>query len=783
MSTYVARNGIGESQRRMEDFRFLTGHGKYIDDVNLDGQAYAMVLRSPEAHADIKSIDASEALALDGVLLVVTGEDWKAAGYGPIPTKSGVRKFKDGSDLKEPPHHAIAIDRVRYVGQPVALVVAESLDLCRDALELIDVDYGSLPSVTHQSEAVKEGAPQIWDIAPGNVCLDFELGDEDAQKKAFEDADHVITLELVNNRVTAAPIEPRGAVADFDPETGKYILWNSSQNIHANRDTIADVVLKIGKENLHHIAPDVGGGFGGKNGVYQEPILILHAAKELKRPIKWMNDRAESFLSDTHGRDQVSKVQLALDNDGTFRGLRTETIGNLGAFCGTVGPFTPTGGSSRTQGGPFRFDGIYYTAIAPFTNTCPLDPYRGAGRPEGSYQMDRIIDYAAAKLGMDPIELRRKNLIPPEDLPMKSPMGLDIDCGNFPEVFERTIRISDREGFAKRKEASEAKGFKRGFGVCMYLECTGGGPKEEAKVVFRDDGKAELSVGTASTGMGHETVFAQLLAGHLGLPMEDIAFRQSDTDATSMGGGHGGSRGLEVGGSAVTQTSREIIEVGKKIAAHRFDVDADKVDFEEGRFHVPGTNHTMTIRDAIDSQNDPDNLPDDLEPGCMNVTSVFERGIISIPNGGHACEVEVDPETGTVRVDGYWVVDDFGTIVNKMLADGQVMGGVAQGLGQALMENILYDDSGQLVTGSLMDYALPRADDMPRMVIDYYEDAPTEKNLLGVKGAGEAGCVGAPPAIVNAVCDALKEFGVHHIDMPLTPERVWRAIRDAKTAG
>lgn len=780
MDTTPLSNAIGQSVLRQEDFRFLTGKGKYIDDMNLDGQAYAVVLRSPEAHADITSINTEDAMAVEGVLAIITGEDWKAAGYDPIPTKSGVRKFIDGSDLKEPPHHPIAIDRVRYVGQPVALIVAESHSACIEALELVEVDYDSLPSVTDQAEAIKDGAPQIWDIAPNNICLDFELGDEEAQKAAFEDADHIITLELVNNRVTAVPIEPRGALADFDPATGKYTLWNSSQNIHANRDTIADTVLKIGKENLHHIAPDVGGGFGAKNGVYSEPILILHAAKILERPVKWINDRSESFLSDTHGRDQVSKVQLALDSDGTFRALRTETIGNLGAFCGTVGPFTPTGGSSRTQGGPYRFDAIYYTAIAPFTNTTPLDPYRGAGRPEGSYQMDRIIDYAAAQLGMDPIELRRKNLIPPEDLPMKSPMGLDIDCGNFPEVYEQTIRLSDREGFEARKAESEKRGMKRGFGISMYLECTGGGPKEEAKVTFREDGKAELAVGSASTGMGHETAFAQLLAGHLGLDINDVAFRQSDTDATAIGGGHGGSRGLEVGGSAVLQTSREIVEVGKKIAAHRFEVDADSVVFGDGHYYVEGTNHTMSMRDAIDAQNDPDQLPDDLEPGCLNISSVFERGIISIPNGGHAAEVEVDPETGAVKVDAYWVVDDFGTIINPLLANGQVMGGVAQGIGQALMENIAYDENGQLITGSLMDYGVPRADDIPNMAIEYYEDAPTAKNLLGVKGAGEAGCVGAPPAVVNAVCDALKDIGVHHIDMPMTPERVWRAIQKAR---
>lgn len=773
-------NHIGESVRRQEDFRFLTGHGNYVDDIHLDGQTYAMILRSPEAHADIVAIDASAALELDGVLAVITGEDWKAAGYGPIPTKSGVRKFKDGSDLKEPPHHPIAIDRVRYVGQPVALVVAETRDACRDALELIEVDYKSLPAVVLQDQAIAPGAPQIWDDIPNNICLDFELGDEEGQKKAFADADHVVTLKLRNNRVVATPIEPRGAVAVYDAETGKYTLWNASQNIHANRDTIAEKVLKIAKEDLHHMAPDVGGGFGAKNGVYPEPILILHAAKLVGRPVKWTNDRAESFLSDTHGRDQMTTVQLALDKDGTFRGLRTETVGNLGAFCGTVGPFTPTGGSARTQGGPYKFDAIYYTAIAPFTNTCPLDPYRGAGRPEGSYQIERVIDYAAAELGMDPIELRKKNLIPQEKLPLKSPMGLDIDSGNFPVVFDKTLALTDRGGYADRVAKSEAKGKKRGFGVCMYMECTGGGPKEEAKVNFRDDGKVELSVGTSSTGMGHETAFAQILAGHLGLDIADVEFHQADTDATAIGGGHGGSRGMEVGGSAVLQTSREIVEVAKKIAAHRFEVGADQVAFADGQFSVPGTNHTMTMREAIDSQNDPDKLPDDLGPGCLNISSVFERGVISIPNGGHACEVEVDPETGFVKVDGYWVIDDFGTIINPLLADGQVYGGVAQGLGQALLENIVHDESGQLLTGSLMDYALPRADDMPRMVIGYYEDAPTKKNLLGVKGAGEAGCVGAPPAIVNAVCDALKDYGVKHIDMPLTPEKVWRAIRDAK---
>lgn len=780
MDAKVKKDRIGESVRRQEDFRFVTGKGNYIDDIKLDGMVYAAIVRSPHAHAIIAKIDISAATEMDGVLAVFTGEDWTKAGYGPIPTKSAVRKFKDGSDLKEPPHHAIAIDRVRHVGEPVAVVIAETRNIAKDAVEVIDVDYEALPAVTGLKEAVAQGAPQIWDIAPNNICLDFGLGDEEAQKKAFAAADHVVTLEMVNNRVTAVPIEPRGAVAVYDKAADKFTLWNASQNIHANRDTIAENVLKIEKSKLHHVAPDVGGGFGAKNGVYSEPILILHAARLVGRPVKWTNDRAESFLSDTHGRDQVSTVSLALDKDGTFRALRVETLGNLGAYCGTVGPFTSTGGSARTQGGPYKFDAIYYEAKALFTNTTPLDPYRGAGRPEASYQIDRIIDYAAAELGFDANELRRKNLVPKDMLPMKTPMGLDVDSGDFPEVFKRTMAMTDRGGFEARLSESTKKGLKRGFGFCAYLECTGGGPKEHAVVDFRDDGKVQLAVGSHSTGMGHETSLAQILSGHLGLPIEDIVFRQGDTDATPIGGGHGGSRGMEVGGSAVLQTSRAIVEKGKEIAAHLFETSPDKVSFEDGNFFEPGTNHTMSIRDVIDASKDPEKLPDGLQPGCLNIGTTFERGIISIPNGCHAAEVEVDPDTGIVKVTDYWVIDDFGTIVNPLLADGQVMGGVAQGIGQAILEEVVFDETGQMLTGSLMDYAMPRADDIPHMHVAYFEDAPTAKNLLGVKGAGEAGCVGAPPAVVNAVCDALKEYGVKHIDMPLTPEKVWRAIKSAQ---
>ncbi|MAF96034.1 MAG: carbon monoxide dehydrogenase [Rhodospirillaceae bacterium] len=769
---------IGQPVKRSEDERFLTGRGRYIDDINLEGQARAAVLRSVHAHADIKNIDASQALAMEGVLLVVTGQDWIAEGFGPMPTKTAVRKNRDGSELSEPPRHCLAIDRVRYVGEPVALVVAETDQIARDALDLINVDYESLDAVTDAVKALTPDAPQLWDDIPGNLCIDFELGDREGVEKAFEEADHVITLDLENNRVTAVPIEPRGCVGGYDPETETYLLYNATQNVHANRDTFAENVFGIDKEKIHHIAPDVGGGFGVKNSAYPEPPLVLYAAKKLGRPVKWINNRSESFLSDTHGRGQTSRVQLAIDNDGTFRALRTETVAGIGAYCWTIGPFTPTGGSARTQGGPYDFPVMYYRGRAVFINTGPMDPYRGAGRPEATFQTERIIEYAARQLGMDPVEIRRKNLMPPEKLPHKTSMGLNIDCGDFPKVFERTLELADPGSFAERAEQSKTAGRLFGFAIAPYLECTGGGPKEFAGVAFRADGTVSLSVGSQSTGMGHETSMAQLLAARLGIPFERVEYHQADTDKTPIGGGHGGSRGLELGGNAVAQAAQEVIEKASGLAAHLLQSKAADLTFEGGSFTDSGSGASVSMVEVIEASFDPERLPDDLEPGCLDTGSTFERGEISIPNGCHAAAVEVDPETGAIRLLGYWVVDDFGTIINPLLADGQVMGGVAQGIGQVLTENIVFDESGQLITGSLMDYGLPRADAVPDMVIEYYEGAPTKKNPLGVKGAGEAGCVGSLPAVVNAVLDALKEFGVVHIDIPLTPEKVWRAIQD-----
>jgi len=770
---------IGQAIRRTEDQRFLTGKGNYIDDINLKGQAHAAVLRSPHAHARINSIDTSEAQVLEDVLLVITGREWLANGMGPMPTKTAIRKGRNNSDIKEPPRHCMAVNIVRYVGEPVAFVVAENKELANNALELIEVDYETLDAVTNPIKALAPDAPQLWKDIPNNLCLDFDLGNQEATMQAMRNADHVITLDLENNRVTAVPIEPRGCLGSYDPNNEIYTLYNSTQNVHANRDTFAENVLGIEKHKLHHIAPDVGGGFGVKNSAYPEPPMVLYAAKKLSRPVKWINSRSDSFLSDTHGRGQTSRVSLALNNKGKFLGLHTETVGAIGAYCWTSGPFTPTGGSARTQGGPYAFPTMYYRGRAVFTNTAPMDPYRGAGRPEATFQTERIIEYAARRLGLDPIEIRRKNLIAPETLPHKTPMGLNIDSGDFPHLFERTLEMTNPSTFSERKKKSNQIGRLFGFAISPYLECTGGGSKEFASVNFFSNGSVELAVGSQSTGMGHETSLPQLLAARLGIEYERMTFKQADTEATPIGGGHGGSRGMELGGNAVNQAADNIIEKATNLAAHLLQSEVTKISFSNGQFKENSTGASISMNEVIKASLDGARLPDDLKNETLDTGTTFERSEVSIPNGCHAAAVEVDPETGTIKLTDYWIVDDFGTIINPMLADGQVMGGVAQGIGQAILENIVYDaDSGQLVTGSLMDYGLPRADMIPNMEIEYFEEAPTKKNPLGVKGAGEAGCVGSLPTVVNAVLDALKEHGVVHIDMPLTPEKVWRSIRD-----
>tara|TARA_B100000029_G_scaffold332932_1_gene325085 strand:- start:300 stop:2630 length:2331 start_codon:yes stop_codon:yes gene_type:complete len=771
-----ASGSIGKSIKRSEDKRFLTGQGKYVDDINLQNQAYAAFLRSPYAHAIISRIDASEALGAPGVLLVVTGTDWLKENYGPLPCTSRVNTFVSGEKMKVPPRHCLAIDCVRFVGEIVAMVVAETKSSALHAVELIEVNYEELEVVTDPEEALKAGAPQLWDDIPNNLCLDFELGDRVKTAAAFESAHYVISRKIKNNRVAGVPIEPRGAIASYDLDTKRLTLFNSSQNIHENRDAYAINVLKFEKEKLHHVAPDIGGGFGVKNGTYPEPPLILHASKKLCRPVKWVADRSESFLSDTQGRGQVSTVSLALTKEGKFLGLRSETVGNLGAYCGTIGPFTPTAGTARTQGGPYSFNSIYFYAKAVFTNTVVMAPYRGAGRPEAAFQLERIIEEAARELDFDPTELRKKNLIQANTLPLRTAMGLDIDSGNFVEVFDQALSLTDRTGFPARASSANRRGKLYGFSIAPYLECTGGSSKEFAGITVRDDNKIELSVGSHSTGTGHETSFAQLLSGYLGIRVESIVFFQGDTDRTPLGGGHGGSRGMEVGGSAVYEAASAFIKKGCLLAAYILGEENAQLKFLNGVFFVPGTDKSITSENLIAQSTSSEIITGEFGYGYLNVSAIFEREIISIPNGCHACEVEVDPQTGQINIVNYWAVDDFGTIVNGMLTDGQVMGAVAQGIGQALMEESVYGDSGQLMTGSLIDYALPRAFDVPNIKIQYYEKAPTKKNPLGVKGAGEAGCVAAPHVVFNAIADALKNFNIENLDMPLTSEKIWRTI-------
>ncbi len=771
--------GIGQPVRRKEDLRFLTGQGRYVDDITLDNQAFACVVRSTYAHARILNIDTSEAAKAPGVIAVLTGKDWEADGLGPIPTRTPA-KNSDGSPVPVPKRPALNAERVRYVGDGVAFVVAESIEAARDATELVEVDYEALPVLVDAKAAVADDAPAIWDEIPGNVCVKFEAGDEEAVDKAIADAAHVVRLSLDNQRVTAAPIEPRGAIGICDSDGKRMTLICASQNIHSNRKQLAEIVFGVELGDLRSVAYDVGGGFGAKNSLYPEYALVLWAARRTGRPVKWINDRGESFLSDSHGRDQQSDVTLALDKKGNFLALKTRSIGGFGPYLLSTGPFTQTGGTARTQGGAYRIPAIHFSSRAVFTHNASTDPYRGAGRPEASYQIERIIDLAAAELGVDPIEIRRRNMIKKNEMPYKSGVGTEIECGDFPTVFEQALEMADVKNFETRAKKAKQRGVMLGLGVCCYMECSGGPPKEHASLRFHPDKRVTLSVGSQSTGTGHETTLPQIVAAGLGIDIDQVDYVQADTDATPVGGGHGGSRVLEMGGSATHGVTQRVVEKARLLAAHLLEAAEADLEFGNGQFTVVGTDRSVSLWEAAEAARDPANLPDGAEPG-LDAALDFDREGITFPNGSHVAEAEVDPETGRVALTRYTVVDDFGTIINPLTAAGQVMGGTAQGIGQALLERVIYDSEGQLLTGSFMDYGLPRADDMPPFELAFFEGAPTAHNPLGVKGSGEAGCCGSLPAVVNAVVNALAPLGVRHIDMPLTPERVWRAIQAAQS--
>ena len=774
-----SRAAIGQAVQRKEDVRFLTGAGRYLDDVALDGMVHGLVLRSPHAHARIERIDTGSAAAAPAVLAVLTAAEWNAEGLGVIPTRT-MAKNSDGTPIPVPPRPPLADGTVHFVGEAVAFIVAETLEAARDAAELVEVDYHPLPAVTDAAKALEPGAPLVWDDVPGNLCVDFEAGDAPAVEAAFARAERVVSPDLVNNRVTAVPVEARGAIGRYDRADGAFTLITSAQNVHANRDDLADKAFGVAREKIRHLAYDVGGGFGMKNPLYPEYALVLFAARRLDRPVKWLCERGEAFLSDTHGRAQDSRVELALDRDGRFLALKVDTVGNIGAYVASIGPFTPTGGTVRTQGGAYRIPAIYFRARAVFTNTGPTEVYRGAGRPEACYQIERAVDLAARELGVDPAELRRRNLIRADEMPYRTPIGIEIDSGDFETVLDLTLELADWDGFAARAAAARGRGRRRGIGVGFYLGLTGGKRFECVDLSFAADGTATLAVGAESAGTGHETVLPQIVSDRLCIPLDRITHRQADTDLTPTGGGHGGSRGLEVAGTAVSVAAERVIEKARAVAGHLLEAAPADLEFADGRFTIAGTDRSVTMTEVIAAAFDLDPADPALlsegVPGGLDVALTHELNLLSYPNGCHVAEVEVDLETGAVELLRHTVVHDLGTIIHPLTVDGQVTGATTQGIGQALLEAIVYDEHGQLLTGSLMDYALPRAADLPRFRTAYYEGAPSTNNPLGLKGAGEAGCGGAPPALVNAVVHALAEFGVRHIDMPLTPERVWRAL-------
>jgi aerobic carbon-monoxide dehydrogenase large subunit len=769
--------GIGQPLRRHEDLRLLTGKGRYTDDITLPGMAFAAVLRSPVAHARLVKIDATAARAMPGVLLVLTGAESTADKLGNVPCLVPLAS-RDGRPRYDTPRPLLAIDKLRHVGQAMAIVVAETLHQARDAAEAIEVEFDELPPVVDVRTATAAGAPLLFDNIPGNVVFDWDNDLTDAAKTdaAFAKASRVIALEIVNNRVVANSMEPRNAIADYDAARDRSTLYTATQGPHLVRDPVAMMVLKIGKEKLRVITPNVGGGFGMKAVVYPEQALVTWASRKLKRPVKWQADRSEGFVSDNQGRDHVTRAQLAVDKEGRFLGLRVSTLANLGAYASPFGPMIPTR-STDLICGLYTTPAIHINVKGVCTNTLPVCAYRGAGRPEAAYLIERLVDAAARDLGMTPDALRRINFIPATAMPYTTATKIVFDSGEFEEVMDLAMKAADWTGFAVRRDETERRGRLRGIGMATYTERCGGGFPETASIEFKD-GHIELVMGNIEYGTGLITAYKQIVSDWLGVDPDRIEVVMGDTDRTPSGL-TGGSRALPVGGAALYECSQEVIEKGRAIAAHLLETATADVQFAEAAFFVPGTDLRLDLFEVAKAASDPKRLPAGMSPG-LDTTKLRTPPANTFPNGCHICEVEIDPETGTVVLDRYTIVDDFGRTINPMMLEGQVHGGVVQGAGQALLEHTVYDaDSGQLLSGSFMDYAMPRADDLPSFSFSTH-NVPCTANPLGVKGAGEAGAVGAPPAVINAVVDALhKKTGLRHIDMPATPRRVWEALQEA----
>ena len=777
----MAGFGIGQAVRRKEDARFLTGAGSFQDEINLSGQVHAVILRSPHAHADIVSLDADDARAAPGVLAVLTGADVRADGLATLPSMKDPRlemTRRGGAPGYYPPQPILANGRVRHVGEPVAMVVAETVAQALDAAERVAVEYAALPVVVDTAEAARDGAVQLWPEAPGNISFDWIVGDKAAVETAFAGAEHVIEIELRNNRVTAAPIEARGALGEFDAAVGRYTLHTNCHSHFGVRGLTAQS-LGVEPSDIRVVVRDIGGGFGMKYFVYPEHPLVLWAARRLGRPVKWMSGRNEAFLSDTQGRDHVTKAGLALDGEARFLALKVETVANLGAYVSHLGPLSPSLLYTEMLAGAYVTPAIYAEVTGVLSNTIFTDAYRGAGRPEATYVLERLADEAARRLGLPPDEIRRRNFVMPEAMPYRVPLGLVYDSGDFPRNLESCQALADWPGFADRRAASERIGRLRGIGISSFVEKTGTFPEEIADIRFHPGGEVTVHVGTMASGQGHETAFAQLVHEQLGVPFEHIRVVEGDTDDLPRGYGSGGSRSANVGGTAIYQACLDVEEKARAIAAHLLEVAAEDIAVSGGCYTVRGTDRAMTLVEIAEASLDANKLPDGMAAG-LDTRAVGVVPDATFPNGCQICELEVDPDTGAVKILRYADVGEFGRVLNPMIAEGQIHGGIAQGVGQALMEDCRYDpDSGQLLSASFMDYAIPRADDLPNFETSTSEILCTT-NPLGIKGAGEAGTIGALAAVINALMDALAPLGVKHIDMPATPEAVWRVIRDAQ---
>jgi carbon-monoxide dehydrogenase large subunit len=779
---------IGARVERKEDYRFLTGAGQYTDDVTLPRQTHAAFVRSPHGHAKIKSLNTAKAKSAPGVLAVYTGEDIAGAKLGGLPCGWLITDV-NGQPMKEPPHPVLAQGKVRYVGDQVAVVIAETLDQAQDAAELVQVDYEVLPAVADGRLARAKGAPQLHEIAPDNTCYVWALGDKAAVDAAFAKAAHVTKLDFVNNRLIPNAIEPRAANGAFSRADDSYTLYVANQNPHVERLLMTAFVMGLPEHKVRVVAGDVGGGFGSKIYLYAEDVVVTWAAKQINRPVKWTADRSESYVSDAHGRDHHTVAELALDKDGKFLAMRVKTTANIGAYLSTFASCVPTILYATLLAGQYTTPLIHCEVTAVFTNTAPVDAYRGAGRPEATYVVERLVETAAREIKMDPAELRRKNFI--RSFPYQTPVALLYDTGNYDATLDAAQKLADVAGYPARKKASEAKGKLRGMGYAAYIEACGIAPSavagslgaraglfEAGEIRVHPTGSVTVFTGSHSHGQGHETTFAQVVADRLGMPIENVDIVHGDTSKILFGMGTYGSRSIAVGGTAIVKALDKIVAKGRKIAAHLLEAAEGDIEYANGVFKVAGTDKQKTIGEVAFAAYVPHNYPlDKLEPG-LNENAFYDPTNFTFPAGSYVCEVEVDPETGSVKVDRWTAVDDFGKIINPMIVEGQVHGGLTQGIGQALTEGAKYDSTGQLVTGSFMDYCIPRADDVPMFQVDTRE-TPCTHNPLGVKGCGEAGAIGAPAALINAITDAL---GVKDIPMPATPQTVWRTLNQKKAA-